>query len=121
MGSLQQPSATASEGIRMLQRGCVALKYGRAGKPHATEFHLSHDGKIFSWKGKRSSLGSKDERKVELKNVAHLLVGRESAVFKRFQDDGRVSGRLGSNWNEDVLEDQESEKAFKRGKPLARS
>lgn len=32
-------SPTALEGIAMLKRGCIATKYGRAGKPHKGDVH----------------------------------------------------------------------------------
>ena len=115
------PSAAAVEGIRLLMSGNSALKYGRAGKPHLTEFTLSSDKQQLSWKSKaRTSLGAKDQRKVELRYVAHFLVGRESAVFKRFQQTGKQGGRLSSgpsfsDWDEgSVLEDEQEQRAAKR-------
>ena len=109
--------ATALEGIRMLQGGCAALKYGRAGKPHLTDFRLNQDRTVLSWSAKRSSLTVKSSHSVELRLVNHLLVGRESSVFKRFQDGGRTRSRSlgGGNWGDmDVMEDQQEAQAEKR-------
>lgn len=111
-------SSTAQEGIRMLKQGCSASKYGRSGKPHVVAFRLSEDERTLSWKGTgmRESLGVKDERRAALSSVAHLLVGRESAVFKRFQDDRQKAGRLSrSNYFEETEERQLSPSAGKRG------
>jgi len=47
-------SPTALEGIAMLKRGCIATKYGRAGKPHKVTFTLSIDERTLSWKGMNS-------------------------------------------------------------------
>jgi hypothetical protein len=38
----------------MLKRGCIATKYGRAGKPHKVTFTLSIDERTLSWKGMNS-------------------------------------------------------------------
>ena len=88
-------SGTALEGIRMLKHGCTAHKYGRSGRPHTVAFKLSQDERTLSWQGKRKSLGGRlplpgtDERSVALSAVSQLLVGRESAVFRRQSGDGR--------------------------------
>ena len=106
---------TAQSGMMMLMQGATALKYGREGKPHATQFFLTDDRSALTWKGRSSSVvgklaASKRHRSIELKRVAHFLVGRESAVFKRFQDDRQVRGHLGNNWADECLEDSLEEK-----------
>ena len=103
-------SETAQAGVRMLMNGTTALKYGREGKPHATDFRLTEDGMTLTWKGKRSSVvgklaAAKESKSVELRFVAHFLVGRESAVFKRFQDGFHKATALGDNWSNEVVED----------------
>jgi protein TonB len=96
----------------MLKRSCTVSKYGRAGKPHSVTFTLLEDEDTLVWKGGgkslRSSLGGKkdEQRRVSLRKVSHLLVGRDSAVFKRFQDDRSSSGRMSAgNWQDDVEEE----------------
>ena len=86
-------SESAREGLDLLKRGAPALKHGRAGKPHATIFTLSKDESTLTWLGnQRSSIvgsfaGKKDKkRELNLSDVVELLVGRESAVFKRRKD-----------------------------------
>jgi len=80
-------SPTALEGIAMLKRGCIATKYGRAGKPHKVTFTLSIDERTLSWKGNGliNSLIGKQPRSCALYTAVSLLIGRESAVFRRFQ------------------------------------
>ena len=43
-------SQTAREGLALLKGGALALKHGRAGKPHVTVFTLSADEETLSWK-----------------------------------------------------------------------
>ena len=111
-------------GVRMLMNGTTALKYGREGKPHATDFRLTEDGMTLTWKGKRSSVvgklaAAKEAKSVELRFVAHFLVGRESAVFKRFQqqDGFQKASSLGDNWSSDVVEDSIEEQKMARRAP----
>ena len=113
---------TAQQGIYMLINGSTALKYGREGKPHATHFLLTADRACLTWKGRSGSVvgkfaASRRSRSVELKRVAHFLVGRESAVFKRFQDDRQRRSSLGSNWGDDCLEDNLEEQQRKTKAP----
>ena len=115
-------SQTAQHGIRLLQGGTTVLKYGREGKPHATQFRLSEDRAKLIWRGKRSSivgkLASKEEKSVELHRVNHFLVGRESAVFKRFNDERQRSSSLESgNWADEVHEDSVDEQRVARRAP----
>ncbi|EOD39967.1 hypothetical protein EMIHUDRAFT_223176 [Emiliania huxleyi CCMP1516] len=42
-------SAAAVEGISLLKSGCVAVKFGEQGTPHATTFTLSLDERTLSW------------------------------------------------------------------------
>ena len=112
-------SETAQAGVRMLMNGTTALKYGREGKPHATDFRLTEDGMTLTWKGKRSSVvgklaAAKESKSVELRFVAHFLVGRESAVFKRFQDGFHKATALGDNWSNEVVEDSVEEQKIAR-------
>ena len=103
---------TAREGVGMLKRGCSVTKYGRSGKPHAVTFKLLEDEDTLTWKKEgmsiRDSLGGKkdEKRKVSLRSVSLLKIGRETAVFQRFQDPRASAGRVSkSNWMDDDEED----------------
>ena len=83
-----QYSTTAREGVALLKSGCMALKYGKHGQPHATRFTLTPDDKMLKWEGAGlvGKLIPKGERRaIELATVTRLLVGRESQVFERFR------------------------------------
>lgn len=87
----------------MLKKGCVALKFGRQGKPHPATFKLSDDETTLSWEDGRGGLAgsfsnfagkmANKKRSVQISDVASMLVGAESNVFKRSieGDDGDVS------------------------------
>ena len=80
-------SSTAHDAIQALKAGSDATKYGKQGAPHMTRFTLSTDERTLSWVG--VGLMGKllpKERVVHLANVKRLLIGRESAVFERFQN-----------------------------------
>ena len=90
-------SETAREGLALLKYGAVALKHGRSGKPHRTQFTLSPDEAILSWTpvkisfaksvGRRMSATAEPKRVIAMDNVVELLIGRESAVFQRRAND----------------------------------
>ena len=79
-------SGTAQEGIALLKRGSMVMKYGRQGKPHPTTFTLSQDENELFWESKKglaSALSSRKPRSVSLADALQLDVGQESAVFRR--------------------------------------
>ena len=85
-------SSTAIEAIQALKAGSDATKYGKQGAPHLTRFTLSEDEKTLSWAG--TGLMGKflpKERLVHLANVKRLLIGRESAVFIRYQQNNNMN------------------------------
>ena len=61
---LTQLPTAAQAGIRMLQTGCVATKFGRQGKPHSVAFRLSADLSTLGWE--RQGLGKYTSSKVRL-------------------------------------------------------
>ena len=104
-GGINAPTGSAAaEGIAMLKTGCVALKYGRQGKPHPATFKLSDDETVLSWEDGRGGLTStfsnlagkmaNKRRSVRISCVAELLVGAESNVFRRCTDTDDGDGSL---------------------------
>jgi hypothetical protein len=53
--TLEQMPQAAREGIKLLQRGVVATKFGRQGKPHSCLFKLSEDLHTLAWERQVSS------------------------------------------------------------------
>ena len=78
-------SPTALEGIAMLKRGCIATKYGRAGKPHKVTFTLSIDERTLSWQGNGliSSLIGKQPRSCAMYTVVSLLTRAPSSAASK--------------------------------------
>ncbi|KAL3901814.1 MAG: hypothetical protein SGPRY_012227 [Prymnesium sp.] len=81
-------SLAAEEGIALLHRGVLAVKYGRHGKPHSTTFRLSDDEQHLFWQARRRATQPRGSRMIAIKAIQELRVGYESAVFKRSPKDG---------------------------------
>ena len=72
----------------MLIKGSTAMKYGRQGRPHPTIFKLSPSEDALMWEGKKTlayKLQNKPRlRSINLADALDVLVGHESAVFRRY-------------------------------------
>ena len=94
------PLTAVQEGLALLKRGSQVTKHGRSGRPHATQLVLSDDETTLTWEAatrRRASLeraasiglrtlrrgGEEKSRSVRIADVVELLVGHESAVFRR--------------------------------------
>jgi hypothetical protein len=87
----------ANEGVRHLQAGSVAIKYGRSGAPKPTTFTLSADERTLSWQrqGVKDALKSTEGRSLALWRVQRMAIGRDSLVFEKFaQKTGFKAGQL---------------------------
>ena len=93
-------NATASEGIELLKRGCIATKFGRKGKPYRTTFRLTKDETSLVWEGKKNlvSMMTKaikgHDRELDIADVLELQVGQESHVFKRHAQELRENAHM---------------------------
>lgn len=80
----QRRSATAAEGVALLQGRCEVTKFSRGGKASTALLRLSDDERSLKWQKptKFKRLKAAAKRSIQVSEIAVIMVGRESDAFR---------------------------------------